>query len=188
MSRRYILEARDNLAELIRRNFTAGDVVVHLTYIPDDDPDGNISQAENDLCEYIRYLETLWRQTAGDQAHDFRYIGITGTERRGHYGESFHHYVLLPGSLNAADLCTGWKKGHETQTSLFDAKGKTGIVNRVTNKRQTSGTWRFARCLEQVFDERDLMDENEEKIFLLPVDTDSGCLGVFDMDDLLCDF
>lgn len=179
MSRSYILEDRDNLAELIRRNFTAGDVVIHLTYIPDDDPDGNVSQAEEDLCEYIRYLETLWRQTAGHTGEGFRYIGITGTEMRGHYGETFHHFLVVPGSLNAADLCTGWKKGHETQTPLFDAKGKVGIVNRVTNKRQTSGTWRFARCLEQTFDYRYLDEENGHMVYSPPIVDDEVHGGTF---------
>lgn len=179
MSRSYILEARDNLAELIRRNFTVGDVVIHLTYLPDDDPDGKVSQAENDLCEYIRYLETLWRQTAGDQAHNFRYIGIAGNEKRGHYNETFHHFLVVPGSLNAADICTGWKKGYTSLSPLFDAKGKVKIVNRVTNKQQTDGIWYFARCLEQTFDCCYLDEENGHMVYNPPIVDDEVHGGTF---------
>lgn len=179
MGREYLTEARKNLAELIRRNFSPSDIVVHLTYNIADDPGGSLARAEEDILEYIRYMEYLWNRHGVPHGTALRYIGITGTEKNGSREGSFRHYLILPGSLNPADIYSGWKKGTVKTSPLFDSKGKIYIVNRVTNKSQTYGTWYFAKCLEQTFDERDLEEENGQMIYLPSIDDNSGCLGEF---------
>ncbi|MBQ4354263.1 MAG: hypothetical protein IJC71_05155 [Clostridia bacterium] len=183
MSRNYILEDRDYLAELIRRNFAAGDIVVHLTYPSAGTPAVSYADAEKDITDYIRAAKSLWQQNAGQEEATLRYIGITGSERNGSREGMYQHFFILPGSLNPAAVCDAWKKGKAKVTPLFDSKGKVYIVNRVTNKRQTSGTWYFSRHLEQTYDTHDLSEELEGLIYYPCIDDDEVFGGIIDEDN-----
>ena len=183
MSRNYILEDRDYLAELIRRNFAIGDIVVHLTYPSVGTPAVSYTDAEKDIIDFLRAVESIHQQNAGQTETSLRYIGIMGREKNGGREGPYQHFIILPGSLNPADVCTAWKNGKAKITPLFDNKGKVYIVKRVTNEHQTDGIWHFAKCLEQTFDDRYLEEENGHMVYCPSIDDDEVFGGIIDEDN-----
>lgn len=95
-----------NLRRMMNANFGRGDILLTLTYAPNQQP-GSEEKAQRDIRNYLRRLRRL-RKKMG--LPDLKYIYITETTH-GAAGTRYHHHLIVNGGISRDEIENLWAKG-----------------------------------------------------------------------------
>lgn len=102
--------AAKKLTRLVRANFGAEDLALHLTYRPGQEPE-TAEEAAADLKNYIRRLKRIYKK----QGLELKYICTT---ERGEKNGRVHHHMIVTGGVDRDALEEAWGRGFANSKRL----------------------------------------------------------------------
>lgn len=113
--------------QLVNVNFGIGSYLVDLTY--EQEPE-NREQAEKDVLNFVRRLQTLYKKKGAV----FRAFWVTGGGREKDNGEGvtrFHHHLIISGGVSRDDVEDKWTSGRVKCSRVKIQQGEFGLEPRV---------------------------------------------------------
>lgn len=122
--KRYNQRSRENhLTRIMNANFTERDMMLTLTYHPD-----NVPQSDEDAIRQLRnFLRRLKNFRKKLELPELKYVAVT---EKGKRTGRYHHHITINGGLEVADVAKIWGRGYVQGLPLqFNETGLSGLAN-----------------------------------------------------------
>ena len=122
------------LRRLMNANFGAGDLLMTLTYAPEEQPAFE-DEAQRDVRNFLRRLRTR-REKLGLPA--LKYIYITEMTEGANGRKRYHHHLIVNGGISRDEVEKLWKKGiANTKRAQPDAFALSGWAHYMSKQKKT---------------------------------------------------
>lgn len=128
--------AKLKLTRLLNANFTAADILVHLTYRQECLP-GNDEETVKTMRNFFRRLKRRMKAAGAE----LRYVCVTERSSTGRY----HHHLIVNGGVSAREIADCWKYGIVQVSPLeFDYDDGISCLAQYLSKGMTAGYKSFS--------------------------------------------
>lgn len=121
------------LRRLMNANFGRGDLLLTLTYAPEEQP-ANEAQAQRDVRNYLRRMKYKRRKMG---LPELKYIYVTEVTHRS-WGTCYHHHLIVSGGISREEAENLWTRGIvNSRAAQPDAYGLGGWAGYMTKRKET---------------------------------------------------